>query len=114
MACFIVPATEAVVSKFVSEHCEKEGKVSFARKLGWLTKLLSGGSVLLAFEHLWHGEIMPYAPFLTAAQNSADRAVMLHEMATTGVCMAVLCTAVWCVMLAVCAHFEKEYAKENA
>ena len=106
MACFIVPATEAVVSKLISESAEKQGKISFSHKLGWLTKLLTGGSVLLAFEHFWHGEIVPFAPFLTAGREKT-----LAEMSTAGVCMALLCTAVWCAMLAVCAVYEKRQAE---
>lgn len=107
MACFIVPASEAVISKFVAGKAEKQGKVSFARKLAWLTKLLAGGSVLLAFEHLWHGEIVPFAPFLTAGRSEA-----LAEMSTVGMVMALFCTAAWGVMLAVCAAYERQYAKE--
>lgn len=57
--------------------------------------MLWGGSALLAFEHLWHGEVVPWFPFLTAAANPEDPAIMLHEMATVGVMMAVLTTAVW-------------------
>lgn len=66
-----------------------------------------GGSALLAFEHVWHGEITPWFPFLTAAGNPADAAEMLQEMATAGVGMAALCTAVWGVMLVVSARIEK-------
>ncbi|MDO4953382.1 MAG: hypothetical protein Q4E34_06125 [Synergistaceae bacterium] len=106
MACFIVPATEAVVSKFISERAKKQGKISFAHKLGWLTKLLAGGSVLLAFEHFWHGEIVPFAPFFTAGREKT-----LAEMSTAGVCMAMLCTVVWCAMLSVCAVYEKRQAE---
>ena len=60
--------------------------------------MLWGGSGLLAFEHLWHGEITPFFPFLTAANDPADTAEMLHEMATSGSAMAILVTAVWAVV----------------
>ena len=79
----------------------------FSRKLKWLNRLLWGGSGLLAFEHVWHGEITPWFPFLTAAGNPADAAEMLHEMATAGVGMAALCTAVWGIMLVVSSKIEK-------
>jgi hypothetical protein len=46
--------------------------------------------ILLAFEHLWHGEIVPWPPFLTAMNNPADIAPMLHEIATIGIGMAVM------------------------
>lgn len=108
MACFIVPATEAIVTTIATAVVKKHEKnsvdtadnaIPFSEKLGWLNKLLWGGSALVAFEHIWHGEVTPYFPFLTAA--AADRAGMLHEMATSGVSMALLVTAVWGCMAAV-------------
>jgi flagellar biosynthesis protein FlhB len=104
MACFLVPTAEAIVTKCVSKAVkeeEQEGVIPFSRKLKWLSNLLVGGSTLLAFEHVWHGEVVPWFPFLTAASNPEDLAVMLHEMSTIGVTMAVLVTGVWCGMLAV-------------
>ncbi len=106
MACFIVPVTEAVVTTtlqlVLSRRAPAEGQPevpSFSEKLGWLNKMLWGGSALLAFEHIWHGEVTPWFPFLTAAADPAETQEMLHEMATNGVLMAVLVTAVWGVML---------------
>ena len=111
MACFLVPTTEAVVTTIITKVVEarekkagtehvgeselKEVKTPFSKKLKWLNGMLWGGSVLLAFEHLWHGEITPFFPFLTAAADPADAAEMLHEMATSGVAMAALVTLVW-------------------
>ena len=116
MACFLVSAAEAAVTtiaakeaeKKEAEHTEVVEQIPFSVKLTWLRNMLLGGSVLLAFEHLWHGEIVPWFPFLTAAENPADTAEMLREMATVGVAMAVLITAVWLVMLAVVAVMEKK------
>ncbi len=120
MACFLVSAAEAVVvsaaSKMIEKREKKElartgvvevHKTPFSRKLRWLSNLQWGGSALLAFEHLWHGEIVPWAPFLTAMSDRAATAEMLHEMATVGVAMAALTTAVWLGMLAVSAVLEK-------
>ncbi len=113
MACFAVPVVEAVVvtaayaivknkeekklQAFTGERAELEemSKNRFSRKLSWLMKMLFGGSFLLAFEHLWHGEIVPWFPFLTAAADPGDRAQMLYEMSTVGVMMAVSVTLVW-------------------
>ena len=102
MACFIVPATEAVVTTIVQKAVKKkedsagiEKILRFSEKLKWLNGMLWGGSGLLAFEHLWHGEITPFFPFLTAANDPADTAEMLHEMATSGTSMAALVTLVW-------------------
>lgn len=93
-------------------------RIKFSTKLGWLNKLLWGGSALLAFEHLWHGEVVPFFPFLTAVENG-ETADMLAEMGSAGVMMAVLVTAVWCGMLAVSSFMEKraiqdcKFAKEG-
>ncbi|MCD8089841.1 MAG: hypothetical protein LUD81_04335 [Clostridiales bacterium] len=104
MACFLIPAAEAVITavaaKSVKAKEEREGascevKIPFSRKLKWLSNICGGGSILLLFEHVWHGEIVAWFPFLTAASSSADMAFMLHEMATAGVSMAALATAVW-------------------
>lgn len=117
MACFLVPAAEAIITTAASKVMEKkepatsEMKIAFSRKLKWLSNLLWGGSALLAFEHVWHGEVTPWFPFLTAAGNPADAMEMLHEMATAGVSMALLVTAVWGVMVAVTGAMEKK-AKE--
>ncbi len=87
-------------------------KTPFSKKLGWLNKLLWGGSALLAFEHVWHGEVVPYFPFLTAAGEGPEAvSEMLHEMGTAGVCMAVIVTVVWVGMLLVSKSLEKRALK---
>ncbi len=114
MACFIVPAVEAIAATAVEKTIDKEKmakgsrnevslKTQFAKRVNWLTNMLWGGSALLAFEHIWHGEVVPYFPFLTAASNPKDALEMLMEMSTVGVSMAVLVTLVWCGMV-ICAH----------
>ena len=85
----------------------------FSRMIKWLNKMLWGGSALLAFEHLWHGELVPWFPFLTAAGNSEDAMVMLQEMSTRGVTMAVLVTVVWAGMVVVSNHMEKSQEKNT-
>jgi hypothetical protein len=130
MACFLVPTAEAIVTTVIAktakdekdytdvnidtgiEVSEKPVKMSFVRKLRWLSNMLWGGAVLLCFEHLWHGEVVPFPPFLTAASDPADTAVMLHEMSTVGVCMAVLITAVWVGMVIVSNVIENRAEKE--
>ena len=123
MACFVVPVAEAVVTTIASkviasrEPKEDNGKIKFSTKLGWLNKLLWGGSALLAFELVWHGEVIPTFPFLTAVKDG-ETSEMLREMATNGVGMALLVTLIWGVMLAVTHMKEKaqetpQLAKEN-
>ena len=123
MACFLVPAAEAVITTAAakavrsSEKHEETGfsvhgtaeeavRIPFSEKLGWLNRMLWGGSALLAFEHVWHGEVVPFFPFLTAVENG-ETAGMLAEMGSTGVMMAVTVTAVWGCMLAVSSVIEK-------
>lgn len=105
MACFIVPGGEAIVTTAMEKMVAKKNP-AFAEKLGWLNKMLWGGSALLAFEHVWHGEVVPFFPFLTAVKNG-EVSEMLHEMATNGVSMAVLVTAVWGVMVGISSYKEK-------
>lgn len=93
-------------------HTAEETAIPFSRKLQWLCNLLWGGALLLAFEHLWHGEVVPWFPFLTAASDPAETAVMLSEMSTVGVTMAVLVTAVWVGMLVVCNVLLKRARKQ--
>ena len=113
MACFIVPATGAVIShvctRLVKKRESKTQKhLAFSTKLGWLTRLLGGGAALLAFEHVWHGEVVPWFPFLTAANTPEETEEMFSEMATVGVTMLLLCIAVWGVMLAIVHHLESK------
>ena len=120
MACFTATLVEAVavtIAKTVVKKKEKEretalmqsGKtieektaaprIKLSEKLSWLNMMLWGGSVLLLFEHVWHGEVVPWFPFLTAASSPESTQTMLHEIMTVGVGMAVLVTAVWAVMV---------------
>ena len=102
MACFLVPTTEAVVTTVIKKIGDKNGSDNmFIKKMGWLNNMLWGGSALLAFEHVWHGEVTPWFPFLTAAADPADAAEMIHEMSTSGVAMAILVTLAWVVMVLV-------------
>lgn len=122
MACFIVPATEAVVTTIIEKKCKKEEykkevkdemKIPFSQKLSWLNKMLWGGSALLAFEHLWHGEITPWFPFLTAMQNHKDMMQMFHEISTVGVTMAVFVTFAWAGMVMISHTLESKIECEN-
>lgn len=105
MACFLVPAAEAVATtvatKVMKKTADTEEKISFTRKLKWLSNLLWGGSALLCYEHLWHGEVVPFFPFLTAMNDPEETAVMLSEMASVGGTMAVWLTVIWIGMCVV-------------
>lgn len=113
MACFLAVAAEAVVVSAVKKHVEKkekiaqfqdtvippmqEKRISWSRKLTWLNNLLWGGVFLLCIEHIWHGEVVPWPPFLTAMYDPADIPIMLQEIVTVGGSMALFVTAVWFV-----------------
>ena len=96
MACFIVPAAEAVVTKVVEVVEEKreaaaeesgshhaDTRIPLSRKLSWLTWMLTGGAVLLMFEHVWHGEVVPYFPFLTAMYSPDATSEMMYLSRTS-------------------------------
>lgn len=120
MACFIVPATEAVVTtvaqKFVKNRENKKeknlDKIEFSTKLSWLNKMLWGGSALLAFEHIWHGEVVPFYPFLTAVKDG-NTAEMLGEMKSVGVSMAVVVTFAWFIMVLVSNAIENRRTQDE-
>ena len=114
MACFLVGGGEAIVVTAVRAAVKKKERekgiidesgnqvtdpathgICWTRKLAWLMNMLWGGVVLLCIEHIWHGEVVPYPPFLTAMNDPTEIPVMLHEMATVGVGMAVLVTVAW-------------------
>ena len=124
MACFTVPVAEAIVTTAITKIVkskEKAGKssskgevmkVKLSEKLSWLNKMLLGGSALLAFEHVWHSEVIPAFPFLTAVTNG-ETSEMLHEMGTVGVTMSVLVTLVWVGMVAISSALEKRKTEET-
>jgi hypothetical protein len=135
MACFIVPAAEAVVvsiinakqkkakladpsnpesfdSKASATSPAKSEKISWKTKLSWLSVMLWGGAFLLAIEHIWHGEVTFLPPFLTALDSYASTITMLQEMATSGIAMALIVTLVWgaIVVLVDCVPMAKKIA----
>ena len=104
MACFTAPLAAAVAAGLVRRTVKKDSDnsetISWATKLGWLEKLSFGGCALLAFEHIWHGEIIFQFPFLTGVRDG-NTAEVLREIATVGGAMTALILAVWIGMLIV-------------
>ena len=119
MACFLVSTAEAIVvtaaakilkNKEMSAESVKleknaeietgqEKKLPWSKKLMILANLLWGGAFLLCYEHIWHGEVVPWFPFLTAMNDPGDTAEMLAEMGSIGVTMAVIVTVTWAIMM---------------
>lgn len=121
MACFLVSTAEAIVvtaaaqimknsemkadsqklAKKAAFETRQEKHLHWSKKLMILAQLLWGGAFLLCFEHIWHGEVVPWFPFLTAMNDPGDTAEMLHEMSTIGVTMAIIVTVTWAIMMIV-------------
>ena len=113
MACFVVSAVAALgvgAAKYIVRHHEKKNElkvvepkeykfgseVKVSKKLGYLELALWSGSFVLAGEHLLHGEVTPYPPFLTAAGEGPEAvSEMLTEMGTVGVAMLLTLVLAW-------------------
>jgi hypothetical protein len=109
MACFLAPMTLAIILTVV-QLLTRHSDLSHKLKLTSFNAMLWGGVVLLAAEHVFHGEITAFAPYLTAMSSPADTAVMLSEIATVGgsMTLAIFCT--WMGMLAVSTLMTKRVA----
>lgn len=135
MACFLVPAAEAVVVTAVAygiKAKEKKSptlndtttgkasdafedvKIAVSTKLMWLANLLWGGCLLLCYEHIWHGEVVPWFPFLTAMSSPDETSVMLSEMRSVGGTMALEITAVWVIIVLIANAIVKRKAPTSA
>lgn len=106
MACFLVPSALAVVTTVFRK------RIAARYHIGWLNALLWGGAAALALEHVSHEEIVPYPPFLSAMSSPADTATMLHEMATIGTAMLLVCLVAWAAMVVVYNRFAAESARK--
>lgn len=130
MACFVVSATVGIgvsVARHIVKHHEKkielEGKtqlpekfgsdIKWSQKLAYLELTLFSGSFLLAIEHILHGEVVPFPPFLTAASNPADLAEMLTEMGTVGVAMLAILLVAWGVGVLIADYFKFKKRKKG-
>lgn len=62
---------------------------------------------MLLIEHVWHGEIVPFYPFFTAASDPESTKVMINEILTVGVSMDIVLTALWIVVYILVPKFKK-------
>lgn len=90
MACFAVPTAAAIVTTAIGK------KVPEKYHLNWLNSMLWGGVAMLAVEHISHGEVVLYPPFLTAGLSE-----VLPEMVRVGIPMTLVIFLIWGVMVAV-------------
>ena len=93
MACFIAPMSVGIVTTIFRK------KIPENLKIGWLNIMIFGGAIMLAVEHIAHGEIILYPPFLTAMQTPAEIPAMLQEMAVVGGTMTIAMVFIWAVMV---------------
>ena len=119
MACFTAPLAGAAVAAVVQKTAGGKSSNPFLRKLHCLVKMslggsfllaTLGGSFLLAIEHIYHGEITFFPPFLTAMKDPNDTKEMIHEIMTVGVSMAVLLLVAWIGMVVVSEIAERRKA----
>jgi hypothetical protein len=101
MACFLAPMATGIVTTVFRK------KIPAALKIGWLNIMLWGGVAMLAIEHIAHGEVVFYPPFLTAMQNPADIPVMLQELATVGGTMTIAIVVVWIILVAIASRMPR-------
>ena len=93
MACFLVAATVGVFTTAF------RNKIPEKYHIDWLNIMIWGGVLALLVEHIWHGEIVPWFPFLTAMSDPEDTMTMLTEMAEIGIPMLLGLVALWLTMV---------------
>ena len=95
MACFVAPASVAIITTGLRKKVPKNWHIN------WLNTMVWGGAVALAVEHIAHQEFSAWPPFLSAVSNPADAVVILKEIATVGIPMTLALILVWLVMVVV-------------
>jgi len=95
MACFIAPIATGIITTVFRK------KIPAALKISWLNIMLWGGVAMLAIEHIAHGEIVLYPPFLTAMQNPAAIPSMVQEIVTVGGTMTLAIVLLWLILVAI-------------
>ena len=106
MACFLAPATAAIVTTSIRKKIPKNYHIE------WLNYMLWGGVIMFAVEHYIHGEIVLFPPFLTALKSPADTLVMLKEIATIGSLTTVAIVVVWAIMVLIANIVAKKNQKK--
>ena len=92
MACFVASAAVGTCALLLRK------KLPAKLHADWLAIMALGGSAALTVEHVAHGEIVPWPPFLTAMATPAETAVMLEEIAAIGIPMALALVGIWLLM----------------
>ena len=131
MACFTVSAVAAIgvgIARHIVKHHEKKNElvvsepkeykfgseIKWSKKLAYLELALASGAFVLAGEHILHGEVTPYPPFLTAASEGPEAVnEMLTEMGTVGVSMLAIVVVAWVIGVLIVDFFKYKKHKEK-
>jgi hypothetical protein len=105
MGCFIAPLLLVLGLTGVQYGLHVPEKY----RLKLLNIMLWGGVVMLAVEHVAHGEVVPYPPFLTAGLSA-----VLPEIVSVGVPMTLVIVAVWAAFVIALNHIESSKAKASS
>ena len=103
MSCFLVPLTEAIAT---SAYCQinkksiEKSESALKRHVPALEKMLWGGSLMLMVDHAINGELSLSFPFFTVLSAEGGFQIMLREMLSVGLPMALVLTAAWAVYAA--------------
>ncbi len=89
MACFLVPMGLGIITTLLARFFPKRLNIH------WLNAMLWGAVAMLMVEHVAHGEIVPYPPFLTAGILE-----VLPEMLSVGGPMAIASVSFWALLTA--------------
>lgn len=105
MACFIAPATAAIITTAVRK------KIPAKYYLDWLLLMLWGGTMMLIVDHVLNGEIAPYFPFFSAGYR-----IILKEILRVGILMTVVIFYLWGIMVyfTILAEKRKARLRQNA
>jgi len=96
MACFLVPTGAAIVTTAIRKRVPEKYHIN------WLNSMLWGGVIMLAVEHICHGEVVLYPPFLTAGLPE-----VFPEMMRVGIPMTLSIFLIWGIMVTVAAIMSK-------
>ena len=131
MACFTVSAVAAIgvsVARHIVKRHEKKNElvvsepkeakfgkdIKWSKKLGYLELALFSGAFVLAGEHVLHGEVTPFPPFLTAACEGPEAVKeMLTEMGTVGVAMLAFTVLAWGIGVLIADYLKFRKHKEK-
>lgn len=94
MACFIIPAVTAIIVSITRKIAK-----SLNEKLWSLEAMLWGGVIILLVEHVWHGEIVLWPPFLTAMNSPEEWSIALQEIQVVGLLMTTAVVITWSLII---------------